>query len=180
MKRTITIADLVLGVGGLVTFIFSFLAFFDLRGFDGVNAWDGDAGAFATTVPAILGLVAVVWIVLELVGVKLPQDVLTYNTAQLKGTWGIGAFGIMLSWISADFGGADKGAGFWLMFIGSLAMAAGAVMGLLGMGTDTVDLPGGAASDGAADGSAPMAPPAPDGGSATPPPPPPPASPDQS
>ena len=141
MKNKITVADLVMGAGGLVTFLFSFLAFYK-RGDFSVSAWDGDAGAFATTVPAILGLVMVVWIGLELAGVKLPEQVLTFNRAQLKGTWGIAAFGIMLSWISADFGGADKGAGFWLMFIGSLAMMVGAIMGLLGKGTETVAIPG--------------------------------------
>ena len=141
MKNKITVADLVMGAGGLVTFLFSFLAFYK-RGDFSVSAWDGDAGAFATTVPAILGLVMVVWIGLELAGVKLPEQVLTFNRAQLKGTWGIAAFGIMLSWISADFGGADKGAGFWLMFIGSLAMMVGAIMSLLGKGTETVAIPG--------------------------------------
>lgn len=140
MSKKITVADLVMGVGGLVAFLFSFLAFFEEGRFS-ASAWDGDAGAFATTVPAILGLVMVVWIVLQLAGVSLPTRVLTYDHAQLKGTWGIAAAGIMLSWISADFGGADKGAGFWLMFIGSFAMAVGAVMGLLGKGTATIDLP---------------------------------------
>lgn len=140
MKNKITVADLIMGVGGLVTFLFSFFAFYK-RGSRSVNAWDGDAGAFATTVPAILGLVMVVWIALELAGVSLPERVLTYDRAQLKGTWGIAAAGIILSWVSADFGGNDKGVGFWLMFIGSFAMAIGAIMGLLGAGTNTIDLP---------------------------------------
>ncbi|MDJ0770695.1 MAG: hypothetical protein QNJ12_18015 [Ilumatobacter sp.] len=151
MQSKITVADLIIGIGGLVTFIFSFLDFFDLDRFGGVSAWDSDAGAFATTVPAILGLIAVVWIGLELAGVSLPKEVLTFNQAQLKATWGISASGIMLSWISADFGGADKGAGFWLMFFGSLAMAVGAVMALLGKGAETVDLPGGSDDPTAAD-----------------------------
>ena len=140
MQSKITVADLVMGVGGLVTFLFSFFAFYE-RGSQSVNAWDGDAGDFATTVPALLGLVMVVWIGLEMAGVKLPDRVLTYSRAQLKGTWGIAAAGIMLSWVSADFGATDKGVGFWLMFVGSFAMGAGAVMGLLGKGTNTIDLP---------------------------------------
>jgi hypothetical protein len=141
MKSKITVADLIMAAGGVVTFVFSFLAFFKEGNFT-ASAWNGDAGAFATTVPAILGLVMVVWIGLELMGVSLPEQVLTYDRAQLKATWGIAAAGIMLSWVSADFGGAGKGAGFWLMFIGSFAMAVGAVMALLGKGTDTVDIPG--------------------------------------
>jgi hypothetical protein len=146
MPKKITIADLIMGVGGLVTLLFSFFAFFE-NGRSEVSAWDGDAGAFATTVPAILGVIMVVWIVLQLAGVSLPDQVLTYDQAQLKGTWGIAALGIMLSWISADFGGADKGIGFWFMFIGSAAMATGAVMALLGKGTETIDIPGVGGSD---------------------------------
>jgi hypothetical protein len=63
----------------------------------------------------------------------------------------------MLSWLTVDTGGADKGAGFWLMFLGSIAMAVGAIMALLGKGTETVKLGGSSTSD------------------AAPPPPPPPA-----
>jgi hypothetical protein len=158
MPKKVTVADLVMGVGGLVTFFFSFFAFFKEGGYK-ASAWDGDAGAFATTVPAILGLVMVVWIALQLAGVSLPAQVLTYNHAQLKGTWGIAAAGIMLSWVSADFGGADKGVGFWFMFIGSAAMAVGAVMALLGKGSETIDIPGGSSGG--------------DSAATTPPPPPP-------
>ena len=63
-----------------MTFLFSFFAFFKEDRFT-ASAWDGDAGAFATTVPAILGLVMVVWIGLRLAGVSLPERVLTYNEA---------------------------------------------------------------------------------------------------
>ncbi|MDW3214053.1 MAG: hypothetical protein R8G01_08670 [Ilumatobacteraceae bacterium] len=157
MPKKVSVADLVMGIGGLVTVLFSFFAFFKSGSFT-VSAWDGDAGAFATTVPAILGLVMVVWIVLQLAGVSLPDQVLTYNHAQLKGTWAIAAAGIMLSWISADFGGADKGVGFWFMFLGSLAMAVGAVMALLGKGSETIDIPGGG-SDGADAAATPPPPP---------------------
>jgi hypothetical protein len=155
MPKKVTVADLVMGAGGLVTFLFSFFAFFKEGRFT-ASAWDGDAGAFATTVPAILGLVMVVWIGLRLAGVSLPAQVLTYSEAQLKGTWGIAAAGIMLSWVSADFGGAGKGVGFWFMFIGSIAMAVGAVMALLGKGTETIDIPVGGGKD-----STPMTPPPP-------------------
>ncbi len=144
MPKKVTVADLVMGAGGLVTFLFSFFAFFDEGRFT-ASAWDGDAFAFATTVPAVLGLVMVVWIGLQLAGVSLPSDVLTYNHAQLKGTWGIAAAGIMLSWISVD---GDKGIGFWFMLLGSLAMAVGAVMALLGKGSETIDIPGGGGGTG--------------------------------
>ena len=153
MKEKITTADIIMLAGAVVTFLFSFFSFFDVG--DGVNAWDTDAFAFATSVPALLALVMVVWIGLELGGVELPTDVLTFNRPQLKTTWGISAAGIMLSWISTN---PDKAVGFWLMLFGSLAMAVGSVMALLGVGNDPVV---------AADSAAPDAPDAPP---STPPP----------
>ena len=138
MKNKVTVADLIMGIGGLVTFIFSFLAFYKF-GDTSINAWDTDGVAFASTLPAILGLAMAVWIGLELAGVNLPDQVLTYTPTQLKGTWAIAAGGIMLSWLSTD---GDKGAGFFLMLVGSLAMSAGAVMALLGKGTETVNIGG--------------------------------------
>jgi hypothetical protein len=143
MPKKITVADLVMLAGAVVTVLFSFFDFFDEVG----NAWDTDFLAFASTVPAILALVMGVWIVLELTGTSLPEAVLTFSRAQLKATWAITAAGIMLSWLTVDAGGADKGIGFWLMFLGSIAMAVGAVMALLGKGTDTVDIPGASTPD---------------------------------
>ena len=144
MKKQLSVANLVMLAGSVVAFIFSFLAFYKF-GDDGQSAWSGDAFAFATAVPAILALALAVVIVLELVGVDLPGEVLTFNWSQIKATWGIAAFGIMLSWLTVDSGGADKGIGFWLMMLGSIAMAVGAIMALLGKGTETVKL-GGASS----------------------------------
>jgi hypothetical protein len=130
--KNLTLARLLVGGGGAIAFIFSFLDF-AAEGRFGVNAWDTDAWAFASTVPAILGLVAAIWVGLEIAEVKLPDDVLTFNAAQLKATWGISAAGIMLSWFSTN---DSKAIGYWLMFIGSLAMAAGAIISLLGIGND--------------------------------------------
>jgi hypothetical protein len=146
MKKQISVANLVMLAGAVVAFIFSFLAFYK-SGDVSRSAWSGDAFAFATTVPAILALALAVVIVLELAGVDLPAEVLTFNWSQIKATWGIAAVGIMLSWLTVDSGGADKGIGFWLMFLGSIAMAVGAIMALLGKGTEIV---GGGSSSSAA------------------------------
>lgn len=148
MKLKISVANLVMLVGGVLTFIFSFLDFYKIEFLGesaGANAWDTDAGAFVTTIPAILALAMIVWCGLELGGVKLPEKVITYSGAQMKGTWGIASAGIMIGFLTT---GSDWGAGFWLMFIGSLAMAAGAVMGLLNLGGQTVDLSAIKKSDG--------------------------------
>ena len=165
MGKKITVANLICLVGAAVTLLFSFFNFYESGG-EGRSAWSGDLLAFATTVPAILAIAMLAWCICEVVGVNLPAQVLTYNSDQLKGTWGLAAAGIMLSWLTVDFGSADKGIGFWLMLLGSLAMAAGAVMALLGKGTETVNLGGGGG-----DSSATAPPPPPPG--MTPPPPPP-------
>jgi len=142
MKAKISVANLIMLVGGVLTFIFSFLDFYKVGPF-GVNAWDTDGLAFASTIPAILAIAMVVWCVLELVGTKLPAQVLTFTANQLKASWGISSGGIMLGWVTT---GGEWGAGFWLMFIGSLAMAVGGVMGLLNLGNQVLDLSGGASS----------------------------------
>src|SRR5688572_21604882 len=97
--QKLTLSNLLVGGGGLVTFIFSFLKFFKQGPF-GFNAWDTDGFAFVSTVPAILGLAAAVWVALDMFGVNLPGAVLTFTPAQLKATWGIAAGGLMLAWLT--------------------------------------------------------------------------------
>jgi hypothetical protein len=170
--KNVTLSGLLVGVGGAITFLFSFLDFAGESGY-GFNAWDTDAFAFATTLPAVLGLVAAVWVGLEIAGVKLPDEVLTFNAAQLKATWGIAAAGIMLSWFSAN---ENKAAGFWLMLLGSLAMAVGAILSLSGVGNDPLTADSGSTSreDPPPPSTPPAAPPPANAPSATPAPPTPP------
>ncbi len=168
MKKQITVANLVMLVGGAVTFLFSFLNFYKF-GNDGRSAWSGDLLFPETAIPAILGLAMAVVAVLGLAGVKLPDHVLTFNWKQINVTWGIAAAGIMLGWLFTGQSGTDKGIGLIFMLIGSLAMAAGSIMAILGMGTNAVNLPSGGSA--APTSSTPPPPP----GAGTPPPPPPPA-----
>lgn len=166
MNKKISVANLVMAAGGVVTLLFSFLGFYKF-GNDSRSAWSTDAFAFVTTIPAILAIAMVVWCGLELAGQKLPNNVLTFTSNQLKATWGIASGGIMLAFLTTN---GDKGIGFWFMLIGSLAMAAGSVMALLGKGSEIVDLGAIGSKSGGTGTSAP--PPPPFGGSAPPPPPP--------
>lgn len=170
MPKKISIANLVMLAGGVITLLFSFFAFFKF-GSQSSSAWDTDGFAFATTIPAILAIAMIAWSICELTGVKLPDNVLTFTGTQMKATWGIGAAGTMLAWITTN---GDKGIGYWLMLIGSLAMAAGAVMALLGKGTDMVNIGGSGATASGAPAGGPPPPPPYMGGGAPPPPPPPP------
>ena len=166
MNKKISVANLVMMAGGVVTLLFSFFGFYKGGG-QSRSAWSTDLFAFVSTIPAILAIVMIVWCGLELAGQKLPAQVLTFNANQLKATWGISAGGLMLAWLTVDSRGLDKGVGFWLMLNGSLAMAAGSVMALLGKGTEMVDLGHMGSKSG---GSTP--PPPPPGGMTPPPPPP--------
>jgi hypothetical protein len=166
MKRQISVANLVMLIGGVVTLLFSFLKFIGADGF-GNSAW-GSGNFPLATIPAILGLAMIVVCVLELVGTKLPGDVLTFNWRQIQFTWGATAFAIMLAYLVLDKGGASLKIGGIFMLIGTIAMAAGATMAILGKGTDLVNLPEfGSNNPGSTGGSTPP--------SAPPPPPPPPS-----
>lgn len=170
MKKQITVANLVMLAGGAVTFLFSFLNFYKF-GNDGRSAWSGDLLFPESAIPAILGLAMAVVAVLGLAGVKLPDEVLTFNWKQINVTWGITAAALMLGWLFTGLSGSDKGIGLILMLIGSLAMAAGSIMAILGMGTNAVNLPSGNSNTSKNEGSS--APPPPPPGAGTPPPPPP-------
>lgn len=154
-------ADLIAGAGALITFIFSFLAFFG-SGDDSVNAWDTAFKGFSGAIPAVLAIALLLVVGLGFAHVAFPERVITFTWDQIKATWGIAAAGIMVSFIAAGPDGLDKGIGFWFMLIGSLIMAAGTIMKLLGKGTSTVAV------------GTPSSAPGEDGGSATTPPPPPP------
>jgi hypothetical protein len=175
MKRQLTVADIVMIVGGAVTFIFSVLDFFE-----GTNAWA--SGLFpVTTIIAVLGLAMAVFVLLDLLaGFQLPPF-LTFNYKQMYVTWGVTAAVFMLAWLIID--GPDKKAGLYLMLIGSLAMAVGAILNILGLANQAVNRPTGtsAAAGGAAGGAVggpaaspgrPAPPPPPSRPSSPPPPPP--------
>jgi hypothetical protein len=134
MKRQPTVADIVMFAGGAVTFLFSFLHFVD-----NTNAWG--TGLFpVTTLIALLGLAMAVFVALEvLAGFRLPIF-LTFNYKQMYVTWGITAAGFMLCWLIVDKGSVDTGAGLYLMLIGSLAMAVGAVLNVLEIATQPLNV----------------------------------------
>jgi hypothetical protein len=165
MKRQPTVADIVMFAGGAVTFLFSFLHFID-----NTNAWG--TGLFpVTTLIALLGLAMAVFVALDvLIGFRLPIF-LTFNYKQMYVTWGITAAGFMLCYLIVDKGGADTGAGLYLMLIGSLAMAVGSVLNVLEIATQALNV-------GTTSGRPKTAPPPPPGSDAAPgrnvPPPPPP------
>jgi hypothetical protein len=167
MKKQISVANLVMLVGGAVTFLFSFFPFWGAGSSD-TSAWGSGVFPLAT-IPAILGGAMLVVCVLEQVGTKLPDEVLTFNWRQVLATWGITSLAIMLAFLIVDKpSGLSLKFGGILMLIGSIAMAVGSVLALLGKGTNLLALPGGGSTT-------PTPPPPPAPPPANPPPPPPPA-----
>jgi hypothetical protein len=172
MGKKVTVANLIFTVGGLVTILFSFFKFIGFGDF-GNSAW-GEGNFPLATIPAVLGLAALVIGILDILGtVKLPAQVLTFNWNQIKFTWGVVAAVIMLAFLIVDKGSGSLKFGGIMMLLGSLAMAVGATMNLLGLGANTVNLPNVGTQPGAG-GTPPSAPPPPPYGGGTPPPPPPP------
>lgn len=139
MKKQISVANLVMLVGGVVTFLFSFLKFEGYKS-AGDNAWASGFFPLAT-IPAILALALAVVCILELVGTNLPGEVLTFNWKQIKLTWGIVALAIMLAFLIQDKGSYSLKIGGIFMLLGAIAMAAGSVMEILGKGTEMVNMP---------------------------------------
>jgi hypothetical protein len=139
VKRQITVADAIFGGGSLLTFLFSFFDFIGAGSY-GVSAWA--SGVFPLgTIPAVLGLLGIIVVVLDLTGAaKLPDQVLTLNWRQIRLTWGITAAAIMIAYLIVDKSSANLKFGGWVMLIGSLLMAAGSVMAVLGKGTEMVNL----------------------------------------
>lgn len=179
MKKTVSVSNLVMLAGSAITLLFSFFKFAGSGRF-GFSAWSTNGLAFVSTIPAILAIATIAWTVAELAGVKVPGNIITFNPNQLKATWGITSAGIMLAFVTTDF---DKAFGFWMMLLGSAAMAVGAVLALLGKGNDEVDLgqiaqrvtPSGDATPPQPPATGSTPPPPPGTGSTPPPPPPPPA-----
>jgi hypothetical protein len=138
MKRQPTVVEIVMFAGGVVTFIFSFLHFVD-----DVNAWSSDGfGLFPiTALIALVGLAMAVFVALELFAGFRLGTFLTFNQKQIYVTWGIFSGGLMLCYLIMDKQGFDTGVGLWLMLIGSLAMAVGAILNVLGIATQPVNLP---------------------------------------
>jgi len=176
MKKQISVANLVMLIGGAITFLFSFFDFIG-SGDVGTSAWGSGLFPLAT-IPAVLGGAMVVICVLEQVGTKLPDEILTFNWRQILVTWGVTSLAIMVAYLILDKNPLSFKFGGILMLLGSIAMAVGSILAVLGKGTNMLSLPGGSSgtSGTTMSGTTPAPPPPPPPPSSTPPPPPPPPS----
>ena len=126
MNNNVTPPQIIIMASGAVMLLGSFLKFF---GDD--NAWSSGALP-VVTVAAWIGVAMGVVIALEaFANTKLPDRVLTFTWPQLHLVLSIYAALMMLGWLLWKLpSGAslDRGAGFWLMFLGAAGLVVGAVM----------------------------------------------------
>ena len=146
MNTTPKPAKIVLIASGAVTFLFSFLPFFDPDFGSSENGWSGDAGTlFMATWPALFGLIIAGLTAAVVFGnVALPDRLLSFTWKQVNFVLAFTAVVIMVGYLLGggfpDVGGVSKGIGFWLMLLGSIGLIVGAVMDLLD--TDAGTAPG--------------------------------------
>lgn len=77
MSAKFHLANVITAVGALMVFIGSFLTFYKYeRGDESFNAWDTEWFAFASTLPVVLAVAALIWIVLEVANLNLPDNVM--------------------------------------------------------------------------------------------------------
>jgi hypothetical protein len=124
-NNNLSVPQIIILASGGVMLIGSFLDFFK-----GANAWGSGAFPIITLIP-LLGIVSAVVIALKaFANVNLPDRVLTLNWVQIHLVLGVYAALMMLAWLLVKTGGSsvDRGAGFWLLFLGAIGLIVGAVM----------------------------------------------------
>jgi len=120
----VTPPQIIIMAAGAVMLLGSFLDFFS-----GTNAW-GSGALPIVTVAAWIGVAMAVVIALQaFANVQLPDRVLTFSWTQLHLVLSIYAALLMVGWLLLKVPGSiDRGAGFWLMFLGAAGLVVGAVM----------------------------------------------------
>jgi hypothetical protein len=120
--------------GAFVVLIGSFLDFwsFDVGPFGGdagFSAWSGDLFFPVTIIPVLCGVAMGLHVALTtFADTRVPGDVYGLGWNQLHLALGFQAAIMMLAFLIQDKGVADLGIGFWLMLLGSIALAVGAVL----------------------------------------------------
>jgi hypothetical protein len=113
-------------VAGAVMLIASFLDFVS-AGDAGTNAWGSGLFPIATLLP-LYGVVMAGHIALtKFANVDLPARVAGFTWEQVHLLLGLFALLMGIAWFATDLI-ADRGIGFWLLFVGSIALAVGAFM----------------------------------------------------
>jgi hypothetical protein len=141
MNKKPTPAGIVIVVAGAVVFIASFLAFYTFKApsvsFGGTtiggnanySAWNKAALFPVSVVPAWIAIIMAVQVAATTWGgLRVPDRILGLTWKQIHIVLGFQAALLMLAFLIRDNSVLDFGIGFWLMLLGSIALAVGAVM----------------------------------------------------
>jgi hypothetical protein len=123
-------AEITVLAGAGIVLIFSFLSFWEvsLGSFsDSTNAWGSGLFPLSTLI-VVFAVVAGLLVGLELIGVGVPDRIITFSRTQLLLVCGGYATLQSLAYLLVDRGGVDLGIGFYFMLIGSIAVLVGAIM----------------------------------------------------
>ena len=123
-----TRAEIVIVAAGVVTLIGSFLPFWDLPLVGSTNAWGRLLFPVATLMPVFALVMATQVAARRFAGVRFPDQVLGFTWAQVHLVLGSFAALLALCYLVADKGVMSFGFGYWIMLIGCLGLATGAVM----------------------------------------------------
>jgi hypothetical protein len=137
-SKKVTPAEIVILAAGVVAFVFSFLPFYKaptvsvagitVHGGASVSAWGRGLFPVATLIP-IFGIIMAAQIaVAKWASVRLPEHVLGFTWEQIHVALGLFAALLAICYLIVDKGGADFGFGFFLVLIGAIGLAVGAIM----------------------------------------------------
>jgi hypothetical protein len=126
-KQPPTTGEATIMVAGVVMLIGSFLDFLSAGPF-GRSSWGSGLFPVATLLP-LYGVIMAVQIALtKFARVELPARVLGYTWEQVHLLLGLFALIMGIAWFATDFPFLNRAIGFWLLFLGSIALAVGAFM----------------------------------------------------
>ena len=137
--KQLSTSDIIILAAGAVMLVASFLTFYEVSvgGFSASStAWGGDTGLKFWPLnwwPVLFGVLMAVHVALtKFANVNLPERVLDFTWAHIHFLLAAVSALLMISFLLQKFPSEspDKGIGFWLMLLASIALVVGAVMRL--------------------------------------------------
>lgn len=130
MDNKVTPGEIVVMAAGAVGIIATFLPFADPDFGDSVNAWDGDLfGMFpVATLIGIYALAAGALVALTKFANVTIGNVLGLGLVQIVLVLGFFATIQAIAYLLTEFGGADRGIGYWLLLLSAIATLVGAIL----------------------------------------------------
>jgi hypothetical protein len=130
VDNRVTPGEIVVMAAGAVGIIATFLPFADPDFGDSVNAWDGDVfGVFpVATLIGIYVLIAGVLVALTKFANVTIGNLLGLGLVQIVLVLGFFAALQALAYLLTEFGGADRGIGYWLLLLSGIASLVGAIL----------------------------------------------------